>query len=116
MELDLYGRLVVLTGCDAFTRSHLASEGIELAAQEPPPTDPYEVISFTFLLISFLLRVVVYVCPALPKFSLRKILPFVQKMLKKFDMTIVRPTFELLLVKNNPSGKMPAQRKRYRKN
>ena len=42
MELDLYGRVVVLTGCDAFTRSHLASEGIELAAEEPPPSDPYE--------------------------------------------------------------------------
>jgi hypothetical protein len=42
VEVDLYGRLVVLTGCDPFTRSHLASEGIELAAQEPPPADPYE--------------------------------------------------------------------------
>jgi hypothetical protein len=52
MELDLYGRLVVLTGCDAFTRSHLASEGIELAAQEPPPTDPYEVISLLFFFSS----------------------------------------------------------------
>jgi hypothetical protein len=48
MELDLYGRLVVLTGCDAFTRSHLASEGIELAAQEPPPSDPYEVFFYIF--------------------------------------------------------------------
>jgi hypothetical protein len=52
MELDLYGRLVVLTGCDAFTRSHLASEGIELAAQEPPPTDPYEVIFLNFFFIA----------------------------------------------------------------
>jgi hypothetical protein len=43
MEVDLYGRVVVLTSCDNFTRSYLASEGIELAPQEPPPQDPYEV-------------------------------------------------------------------------
>jgi hypothetical protein len=43
MEVDLYGRVIVLTSCDTFTRSYLASEGIELAPQEPPPQDPYEV-------------------------------------------------------------------------
>jgi hypothetical protein len=30
-------------------------------------------------------------------------------------MTIVRPTSDLILVKKNPTGKMPAQRKSYKK-
>ena len=37
LELDLYGRLVKLSNCDQFTRSFLASEGVELAPVDPVP-------------------------------------------------------------------------------
>ena len=33
----------MLTSCDEFSRTHLASEGVELAPMEPPTIDPYEV-------------------------------------------------------------------------
>ena len=44
-QVRVYGREVTLTNCDAFTRSHLASEGVELAPVEPRPQDEYQVIS-----------------------------------------------------------------------
>ena len=34
---------IILTSCDDFSRTHLASEGVELAPMEPPAIDPYEV-------------------------------------------------------------------------
>ena len=34
---------MILTSCDEFSRTHLASEGVELAPMEPPTIDPYEV-------------------------------------------------------------------------
>ena len=40
-ELAVYGRVVRLTDCDEFTRSHLASEGVELAPLAPSPPDPH---------------------------------------------------------------------------
>ena len=43
-QVRVYGREVTLTNCDAFTRSHLASEGVELAPVEPRPQDEYQVI------------------------------------------------------------------------
>ena len=44
-QVRVYGREITLTNCDAFTRSHLASEGVELAPVEPRPQDEYQVIS-----------------------------------------------------------------------
>ena len=41
-ELKVYGRTVKLTNCDDFTRSHLATEGVELAPLEPSPPDLYQ--------------------------------------------------------------------------
>ena len=40
--LSIYGREVTLTNCDQFTRSHLASEGVELAPVEVGPQDQYQ--------------------------------------------------------------------------
>ena len=40
--LNVYGREISLTNCDTFTRSHLASEGVELAPVETGPQDPYQ--------------------------------------------------------------------------
>ena len=34
---------MILTSCDEFSRTHLASEGVDLAPMEPPTIDPYEV-------------------------------------------------------------------------
>ena len=34
---------IILTSCDEFSRTHLASEGVELAPMEPPAIDPFEV-------------------------------------------------------------------------
>ena len=34
---------MILTSCDEFSRTHLASEGVELTPMEPPTIDPYEV-------------------------------------------------------------------------
>ena len=42
-QVRVYGREVTLTNCDAFTRSHLASEGVELAPVETGPPDIYQV-------------------------------------------------------------------------
>ena len=44
--LRVYGRKVTLTNCDAFTRSHLASEWVELAPVETGPPDIYQVKYF----------------------------------------------------------------------
>ena len=41
--LSVYGREITLTNCDTFTRSHLASEGVELAPVETGPPDIYQV-------------------------------------------------------------------------
>ena len=41
--LSVYGREITLTNCDSFTRSHLASEGVELAPVETGPPDIYQV-------------------------------------------------------------------------
>ena len=38
-RLDLYGRDVLLTGCDDFTREQLASEGVELALPAERPAE-----------------------------------------------------------------------------
>ena len=57
--LNVYGREITLTNCDTFTRSHLASEGVELAPVETGPPDIYQVYwyfpnySILFLLIFF---------------------------------------------------------------
>ena len=44
--LRVYGREVTLTNCDAFTCSHLSSEGVELAPVETGPPDIYQVKYF----------------------------------------------------------------------
>ena len=56
--LSVYGREITLTNCDSFTRSHLASEGVELAPMETGPPDIYQagqIFSRNFLRL-FLLR------------------------------------------------------------
>ena len=45
--LSVYGREITLTNCDSFTRSHLASEGVELAPVETGPPDIYQVLRFS---------------------------------------------------------------------
>ena len=41
--IKIFSCKVILTSCDEFSRTHLASEGVELAPMEPPTIDPYEV-------------------------------------------------------------------------
>ena len=41
--IRIFSSKVILTSCDEFSRTHLASEGVELAPMEPPTIDPYEV-------------------------------------------------------------------------
>ena len=50
--LSVYGREITLTNCDTFTRSHLASEGVELAPVETGPPDIYQVGYFFHLFSS----------------------------------------------------------------
>ena len=41
-NLNIYGRELTLTDCDTFTRSHLASEGVDLAPVEAGPGDQHQ--------------------------------------------------------------------------
>ena len=44
VKVDLYGRQVTLTSCDPFTKTFLASEGVDLAPGEPSPPDKTQVV------------------------------------------------------------------------
>ncbi|KAA3672118.1 uncharacterized protein DEA37_0010830 [Paragonimus westermani] len=41
INLAVYGRVYRITNCDKFTRDFLESEGVEVNAPEPEPSDPY---------------------------------------------------------------------------